>query len=362
MTTTTIEVKTTRQTGRTELPDPANIEFGQLFTPHWFLTEFEGGQWRNPRVEPLRGIELHPAANVLQYAQGIIEGMKGYRRQDGRIALFRPLENAKRFAGSAERMGMPPVELDLFVDAVRTLVATERNYIPREPGTLYLRPTMIASEACIGVRSANEFLFYVIALPAGAYFKGVERPPGCVSVYVAETTSRAAPGGTGCVKATANYAISLKTITDARHAGCAQVLFLSACGTRQVEEMGGMNVFFIENETLLTPPLGDTILPGITRDSVITLARSLGHQVREQPLNVDELAGGIESGRVTEGFACGTAATIVGISNLAFETGRRITIGNGTTGRVTSKLYQALQDIQFGRAEDKWGWTEIVDI
>ena len=192
MTTTTIEVKTTRSTGNTELPDPANIEFGKLFTPHWFVTEYDGGQWHSPRVEPLRKIELHPAAEVFQYAQGIIEGMKAYRWADGRIALFRPMENAKRFAGSAERMGMPPADLDLFVEAVRTLVAVERNYIPQEPGTLYLRPTMIASEACIGVRSATEFLFYVVALPTGAYFKGVQQPPGCVSVCVAETTSRAA--------------------------------------------------------------------------------------------------------------------------------------------------------------------------
>jgi branched-chain amino acid aminotransferase len=355
MITTSIDVTVRPSAGPTL--DPKRIEFGKTFTPNWFVTEFLNGEWQNPRVEPLRSLELHPAAEIFQYGQGIIEGLKAHRWSDGRIALFRPRDNAERFVRSAIRMDMPPVPPELFVEALKALVSVERNFVPPEPGTLYLRPTMIASEPCIGVRSAHEFMFYIIALPAGEYFRDGGRPPGSVSVYVAERTSRAAPGGTGNVKAVANYAISLKTITEAKAKGCAQVLFLNACGSRLIEEMGGMNVFFLDDEGLLTPPLTDTILPGITRESIISLAAELGIPVRQTPIGIDELCERILQGKVTEGFACGTAATIVGIGELVFETGRKVVLGAGRSGPVTAKLYDALQGIQFGRHPDKRGWT-----
>jgi branched-chain amino acid aminotransferase len=341
--------------------DPAKLEYGKNFSPNWFVAEYRNGVWQNARVEPLHNISLHPAAIVLHYAQSIFEGMKAYRWADGRVALFRPEENARRFARSAVRMAMPPVDPDFFVEAVSALVHTDAAWTPHEPGSLYLRPTLIGIEPCIGVRSSHEFLFFVLALPSGAYFK--EAGPsgvGTVTVFVAESTSRAAHGGTGDVKASANYAISLKTIEEAKKLGCSQVLFLDSSGNRQVEELGGMNVFFVEKDRLVTPNLHGTTLPGITRDSVIQVARDLGMNVVEGPVDIDEAAARVDSGEITEVFACGTAAVISGIKELRFETGRHLMIGDGHPGPVTSRLNTALQGIQFGRVEDRHGWVRIV--
>lgn len=341
--------------------DPAKLEFGKTFAPDWFVSEYHNGSWQNARVEPSHNISLHPAAIVLHYGQSIFEGMKAYRWANGKVALFRPKDNARRFNRSAERMAMPQVDVDFFVEAVKSLVRTDAEWTPREPGSLYIRPTMMGTEACIGVRASHDFLFFVIALPSGAYFKGTDaNTVSCVTVYVAETTSRAAHGGTGDVKASANYAISLHTIEEGKKKGCSQVLFLDSNGKREVEELGGMNVFFVEGETLYTPNLHDTILPGITRDSVIQVARDLGLQVHEGPVNIDEAAEKIESGRITEVFACGTAAVVIGIDHLVFETGRKLTIGKGLAGSVTQKLNYELQGIQFGRLPDRHGWTDVV--
>jgi branched-chain amino acid aminotransferase len=341
--------------------DPSKLEFGKTFAPDWFVSEYRNGTWQNARVEPSHNISLHPAAIVLHYGQSIFEGMKAYRWANGKIALFRPKDNARRFARSAERMSMPQVDVDFFVDAVKGLVRTDAEWTPREPGSLYIRPTMMGTEACIGVRASHEFLFFVIALPSGAYFKETDaNSVGCVKVYVAETTSRAAQGGTGDVKASANYAISLHTIEEGKHKGCSQVLFLDSNGKRQVEELGGMNVFFVENNMLYTPDLHDTILPGITRDSVIQVARDLGIAVHEGPINIDEAAEKMQSGRITEAFACGTAAVVIGINELLFETGKHVVIGGGVAGEITRKLNFELQGIQFGRLPDRHGWTDLV--
>jgi branched-chain amino acid aminotransferase len=341
--------------------EPTKLEFGKTFAPDWFVSEYRGGAWQNARVEPFHNISLHPAAIVLHYGQSIFEGMKAYRWQNGKVALFRSKDNARRFARSAERMSMPQVDVDFFVEAVKALVKTDASFTPREPGSLYIRPTMMGTEACIGVRASHEFLFFVIALPSGAYFKETDaNTVSCVKVYVAETSSRAAHGGTGDVKASANYAISLHTIEEGKHKGCSQVLFLDSNGKRQVEELGGMNVFFVEKDVLYTPNLHDTILPGITRDSVIQVARDLGLTVHEQPINIDEATEKIQSGRMTEAFACGTAAVVIGISELLFESGKKIVIGGGVAGEITRKLNYELQGIQFGRLPDRHGWTEIV--
>ncbi|HTA47644.1 MAG TPA: branched-chain amino acid aminotransferase [Bryobacteraceae bacterium] len=341
--------------------DPARLEFGKTFAPDWFVSEYRNGHWQNSRVEPLHNISLHPAAIVFHYGQSIFEGMKAYRWPNGKVALFRPLDNARRFARSAERMAMPPVDPEFFVEAIKALVRADIDWIPREPGSLYIRPTMMGTETAIGVHASNEFLFFVLVLPSGAYFK--ETGPsatGTVTVYVAETSSRAATGGTGDVKASANYAISLHTIEEGKKQHCSQVLFLDSNGHREVEELGGMNVFFVEKKTLYTPPLQGTILPGITRDSVIRVARDLGLKVEETPVQIDEAADKIRDGRVTEVFACGTAAVVVGIKELVFETGRRLIIGDGTSGEITRKLNSELQGIQFGRIADRHGWIELL--
>jgi len=341
--------------------DPAKLEFGKHFSPDWFVSEYRNGSWQNARVEPSHNISLHPAAIVLHYGQSIFEGMKAYRWANGKVALFRPKENAKRFARSAERMAMPRVDVDFFVEAVKALVRTDAAFVPSEPGSLYIRPTMMGTEACIGVRASHEVLFFIITLPSGAYFAGTNaNTVGSVRVYVAETSSRAAHGGTGDVKASANYAISLHTIEEGKRQGCSQVLFLDSGGKRQVEELGGMNVFFVENGTLVTPPLHDTILPGITRDSVMQVARDLGIAVRETPIQIDEAAEKIQAGTISEVFACGTAAVVIGIDEFLFESGRRLTIGKGVAGEITTKLNQELQGIQFGRLPDRHGWMTVI--
>jgi branched-chain amino acid aminotransferase len=341
--------------------DPAKLEFGKTFAPDWFVSEYRNGLWQNSRVEPVHNISLHPAAIVFHYGQSIFEGMKAYRWANGKIALFRPKDNARRFARSAGRMAMPPIEPGFFVEALKALVRTDIEWIPREPGTLYIRPTMMGTETAIGVHASNEFLFFILALPSGAYFRETGAGSvGTVAVYVAETTSRASQGGTGDVKASANYAISLRTIEEGKKHGCSQVLFLDSNGHREVEELGGMNVFFVEKNTLYTPPLHGTILPGITRDSVIQVANDLGLTVAETPIRIDEAARKIEAGQVTEVFACGTAAVVVGIKELIFETGRRLVIGNGAAGEVTRKLNSELQGIQFGRIPDRHGWIETL--
>jgi branched-chain amino acid aminotransferase len=341
--------------------DPARLEFGRTFAPDWFVSEYRNGFWQNSRVEPVHDISLHPAAIVFHYGQSIFEGMKAYRWANGKIALFRPMDNARRFMRSAERMAMPTVDPEFFVEALKALVRTDADWIPHEPGTLYIRPTMIGTETAIGVHASREFLFYILVLPSGAYFK--ETGPaatGTVAVYVAETSSRAAAGGTGDVKASANYAISLHTIEEGQKHGCSQVLFLDSTGRREVEELGGMNVFFVEKDTLYTPPLHGTILPGVTRDSVIHVARDLGLKVKETPIRIDDAAQRLQSGQMTEVFACGTAAVVVGIKELVFESGRRVPIGHGGSGEVTRKLNAELQGIQFGRMPDRHGWIELL--
>jgi branched-chain amino acid aminotransferase len=337
--------------------DPAKLEFGKTFAPDWFAADYHDGAWKNARVEALHNLSLSPAAVVLHYAQSIFEGMKAYRWANGKAVLFRPADNARRFARSARRMAMPPVDEEFFVEAVKALVKTDSQWIPSEPGSLYIRPTMLGTEASIGVHASHEFLFFVLALPSGGYFK--EAAPGevgTVTVFVAETTTRAAQGGTGDVKAAANYAISLRTIEEAKKCGCSQVLFLDPLGKRTVEELGGMNVFFVEKDKLYTPPLHDTILAGITRDSVIQVARDLGIAVEETPIQIDEAAAKIRSGRMTEVFACGTAAVVIGIKELMFESGARLTIGNGAAGEITRRLNTELQGIQFGHVADRHGW------
>jgi branched-chain amino acid aminotransferase len=258
-------------------------------------------------------------------------------------------------------MAMPAIDPDFFVEAVKALAQSEKEWIPREPGSLYLRPTMIGTQAAIGVHASNEFLFFILALPSGAYFKEAGASGvGSVAVFVAETSSRSAVGGTGGVKASANYAISLLTVEEGRKRGCSQVLFLDSTGKRQVEELGGMNVFFVEGKKLTTPPLNDTILPGITRDSLIRLAGDLGYEVEEKPVQIDDAAAKIQSGQVTEVFACGTAAVVVGIREFLFESGKRLPIGDGGPGEVTRRLYTELQGIQFGRITDRHHWMQTL--
>ncbi len=333
--------------------------FGKVFTDHMVVARYTAGRgWHDAQLQAREAIPLDPAAAVLHYAQEIFEGLKAYRTSEGGAALFRPEANARRFARSAERMAMAPFPEDAFVEAMRLLVRADRGWIPdTADGSLYLRPFMIASEAFLGVKPASEYLFLTIASAVGSYFKD---PNGTVTVWVSEHFTRAAPGGTGAAKCGGNYAASLAAQAEAARHGCEQVVFLDATGRRTIEELGGMNVFFVfEDGTLLTPPLSDSILPGITRDSVITLAREAGLSVREAPYTIDAWRADVRAGRLTEAFACGTAAVITPIGTVK---GREdsFAIGDATAGPVARRLRALLVDIQRGTADDAHGWFQKV--
>ena len=329
--------------------------FGRVFTDHVVVVRYaEGRGWHDARVQARAPFEIDPASAVLHYAQEIFEGLKAYRLKDGGTALFRPQANARRFRASAERLAMPPLPEPLFLESLRQLVGIDREWIPEaEGGSLYLRPFMFASEVFLGVRPAREYLYVVIASSVGAYFKGASS----VTLWVSQDFSRAAPGGTGAAKCGGNYAASLQAQAEATREGCDQVVFLDAAERRWVEELGGMNIFFaFDDGSLLTPPLG-TILPGITRDSVIALARARGLAVREERYAIDQWRADAASGRLVEAFACGTAAVITSIGRVRSAEGE-FTIGGGGGGQVTESLRTSLVEIQRGLAPDPHGWVE----
>jgi len=352
----------------TRIPHPAPVPgasrdqaiadpgFGKVFTDHMVSIDWEEGRgWHNATLGPRGPLTLDPAAAVLHYAQEIFEGLKAYRLADGTMALFRPDENARRFNASADRMAMPHLPEDLFVESVRQLVLADKAWFPPvDGGSLYLRPFMFASEAFLGVRPAKQYKFLVISSPAGNYFKsGVP----AVSIWVSQDYTRAAPGGTGAAKCGGNYAASLVPHARAVARGFDQVCFLDAAEHRWVEELGGMNVFFaFDDGTLVTPPLTGTILPGITRESLITLAREDGLEVREERYNIDQWKNDAESGRLVECFACGTAAVVTPIGKVASQDGE-FTVGSGGPGQLTTKLRERLVAIQRGTAEDRHGWV-----
>ncbi len=336
------------------LVDPG---FGRVFTDHMSIVRYNQAKgWHGARVESRANFPLDPAAAVLHYAQEIFEGLKAYQRDDGGVNLFRPDANARRFSNSAERMAMMPLPEPMFIEAVEQLVRIDRAWIPGGEGSLYLRPFMIANEVFLGVKPSAEYIFAVIASPVGSYFKGGPAP---VSIWVSENYTRAAIGGTGAVKCGGNYAASLRAQAEAIDHGCDQVVFLDAVERRYIEELGGMNIFFVfDDGSLLTPPLG-TILPGITRDSIIALARDTGTRVREETYSIDQWRANAASGKLKEAFACGTAAVISPIGKVCSATGDFL-IGNGAGGPVATGLRKQLVDIQYGRAADPHNWIRKV--
>ena len=350
----------------TTLPHPApmpaaerdealkNPGFGTLFSDHMVTVDYsEAAGWHNATIGPRSPISLDPAASVLHYAQEIFEGMKAYKHADGSMALFRPEENARRFNASADRMAMPHVPEELFIEAVTALVRKDRDWFPTVAGgALYLRPFMIATEAFLGVRPAKEYKFIVIASPAGNYFKS---GAPAVSLWISDYT-RAAPGGTGAAKCGGNYAASLVPTREAFARGHDQVLFLDAVEKKWIEELGGMNLFFVmEDGSVITPPLTGTILPGITRNSLIQLLREEGLTVREELYSIDQWQADAQSGKLLETMACGTAAVVTPVGKVSGEN-REFTIGSGGPGQITSKIREKLVGIQQGSVEDTHGW------
>jgi branched-chain amino acid aminotransferase len=336
------------------LVDPG---FGRIFTDHMALVRYSQAKgWHDARLESRANFPLDPATAVLHYAQEIFEGLKAYKREDGGVNLFRPDANARRFRNSAERMAMAPLPEPVFIEAVEQLVRADRAWIPGGEGSLYLRPFMIASEVFLGVKPSAEYIFAVIASPVGSYFKGGPAP---VSIWVSENYTRAAIGGTGAVKCGGNYAASLRAQAEAIDHGCDQVVFLDAVERRYIEELGGMNIFFaFDDGSLSTPPLG-TILPGITRDSIITLMKASGAHVREEAYTIDQWRSDAASGKLKEAFACGTAAVISPIGKVCSASGDFL-ISGGAAGPVAMGLRKKLVDIQYGRAADPHNWIRKV--
>lgn len=338
----------------------ANPVFGRVFTDHMVTIRYTEGQgWHSATIGPRGPLTLDPATAVLHYAQEIFEGLKAYPAQGCVATLFRPEANAKRFQDSAERLAMPKLPTELFLESIRRIVRADRDWIPKMAGgSLYLRPFMFASEVFLGVKPAAEYLYLVIASPAGAYFKG---GAPAVSLWVSRDYSRAGPGGTGAAKCGGNYASSLIAQQEAIAEGCDQVIFLDTAEHRWIEELGGMNTFFVfDDGTLVTPPLTGTILPGITRDSILTLASEAGLTVREAPYAIDQWQADARSGRLREAFACGTAAVVTPIGRVRGE-GLDFTIGNGGPGMVTEQLRDRLVAIQRGTAPDPHHWVERID-
>lgn len=339
------------------LEDPG---FGRVFTDHMAIIEYdEANGWHDARITARAPFTMDPAAPVLHYAQEIFEGLKAYRRPGGGAALFRPSANARRLAKSAIRMAMPPLPEEMFLESVRGLVRADREWIPKsEDGTLYLRPFMIANGAFLGMRPSTEFIYAVIASSVESLL--AKNAPS-MSLWVTREYVRAAPGGTGEAKCGGNYAGSLIAQAEAVRQGCDQVVFLDAMERRWVEELGGMNVFFVfDDGSIQTPPLDGTILHGITRDSLLVLARDMGLTVREENYSIEQWKADAQSGRLTEAFACGTAAVVTPIGRVKGVDGQ-FTIGGQSMGPLTMRLRSALVDIQRGNAPDPYGWVELVD-
>jgi len=334
--------------------------FGTVFTDHiakatWTL---DGG-WGDHRVEPFADLTLHPAALVLHYGQQVFEGLKAYRWADGSVHLFRPERNAARLAASARRLALPELSAQDFLASIEALLSVDSAWVPGEPETsLYLRPTLIGTEPCLGVRPSLTVEYMLLASPVGAYFAGGVKP---VSIWVAQGFHRAGAGGTGQAKTAGNYAASMLPQQQAQDNGCGQVLFLDAREDKYIEELGGMNVFAVfADGTVATPRVTGTILEGVTRDSIIDLLRDSGREVVERDIELEELRAGVSRDEIVELFACGTAAVVTPVARLVspdFD----LTVGEGDPGEVTMSVRERLTGIQYGRVEDAFGWMRAVN-
>ncbi|MCL1881595.1 MAG: branched-chain amino acid aminotransferase [Oscillospiraceae bacterium] len=346
--------------------DETQLQFGRIFTDHMFIMEYEESRgWHSPRIQPFGDITLSPAAMVLHYSQEIFEGLKAYRRPDGEIQLFRPKENFKRLNVSAERSVIPNIDVDFALKALCELIRIDEDWVPRSEGaSLYLRPYIIATDPFLGVRPSNKYLFMIIMSPVGAYYPNGLNP---VSIAVEEEYVRAIKGGMGFAKAGGNYAASLMGQKKAQSEGYEQVLWLDGVERKYIEEVGSMNVFLIvENSNgrageleVITPELSGSILPGITRMSVIELCRKWGLKVTERKISADEVFQLYDTGKLKEIFGTGTAVAISPVGTLK-KSGRVITINDGKIGEVSQKLYSTLTGIQYGKIPDDMGWTKAI--
>jgi branched-chain amino acid aminotransferase len=348
-------IRITRATTRKPRPRDHELGFGTVFTDHMFVADFQEEKgWYDPRIEPYAPITLEPAAAVLHYAQAVFDGLKAFRGTDGRVRLFRPQKHVERMNGSARRLRIPELDPDLALRSLVELVRLDQDWVPASVGTaLYIRPTIIASEPFLGVRPAKSYLYFVILSPVGSYYKEGMNP---VRIRVEDRYVRAVDGGVGGAKTGGNYAASLLAAEEAHAAGFTQVLWLDGRERRYLDEVGTMNFMLRIGDEVWTPPLTGTILPGVTRDSALTLLRDWGVRVSERPIAIDEVVAAARQGTLREAWGTGTAAVISPVGELAYK-GERFVVNDGKTGELTQRLYDAIVDIQYARAADARGWT-----
>ncbi|MBI5557218.1 MAG: branched-chain amino acid aminotransferase [Deltaproteobacteria bacterium] len=336
-------------------PDGKSLGFGAIFTDHMFVMEYDAGQgWHAARITGYQNFSLDPAAMVLHYGQAIFEGLKAYRGENNQIFLFRPKDNLERMNKSASRMCMPAFNVDEVFAALQALLRTEQEWVPAAKGaSLYIRPTMVATEAGLGVRPAKKYLFFIILTPVGAYYPEGFNP---VKIFVTDKYVRAVPGGVGTAKTAGNYAASIMAAVEAQQQGFTQVLWLDAIHRKYVEEVGTMNIFFVIGDEIITPPLGGSILAGITRDSVIQLLKDWGRKVVERQISIDEVFEASSEGRLHEVVGTGTAAVISPVGSLFYK-GNTCSVNHGQTGELAMRLFNELQDIQRGLLAESHGWV-----
>ena len=338
--------------------DESRLGFGDIFTDHIFLMDYEKGkEWFNPRIEPYGNLSIDPAAMSIHYGQEIFEGLKSYFGKDNGLYLFRARDNFKRLNRSATRLCMPEVDIDLAMEGMKKLILLDREWMPRSHGTsLYIRPTMLATERHLGVRPANNYLFFIILSPVGAYYKGGLNP---VKIYVEDKYNRASTGGTGNIKTAGNYAASLLAAEEAKKKGFTQVLWLDAAEGKYIEEVGTMNMFFVIEDEVITAPLTGSILAGITRDSVIHMVKDYGIKISERSLAIDEVISAAKNGKLKEAFGTGTAAIISPVGQMTYK-GEDYIVADGKMGELSQRLYNEIVAIQYAEKADPYGWREKI--
>ena len=350
-----MEIKITKAPVLKEKPDSSSLGFGKIFTDHMFLMDWNNEKgWYNARIVPFENLSIHPASTVLHYGSEIFEGLKAYRKADGKVQMFRPLENIRRMNNSAERLCLPQIPEDLALKALETFVSLEQDWTPAAEGTsLYLRPFMFGNDESLGVHAVHNATYAIIASPVGSYYAEGINP---VKIMIEDEDVRAVRGGTGYAKCGGNYAASNRAGERAAKQGYSQVLWLDGVERKYIEEVGAMNVMFRIGDEIVTPMLSGSILPGITRKSCIEVLKDKGFKVSERLLSVDELGEALKNGPLKEAWGCGTAAVVSPIGELCYK-GTKYPINNGEIGEITQMLYDTLTGIQWGKIEDTYGWT-----
>ena len=350
-----MDIRIERTATPAQKPDSTKLGFGRYFTDHMFIMDYTPDKgWHDVRIVPFANISLHPAATVFHYGAEIFEGMKAYRREDGTVQLFRPMENVKRMNSSADRLCLPLLDEEDALEAIKKFVEVEQDWVPSNPGTsLYLRPFLFGCDEQLGLHTLQNAMFVIIASPVGSYYAAGINP---VKIMIETEDVRAVKGGTGYTKCGGNYAASNRAGARAEANGYSQVLWLDGVHRKYIEEVGAMNVMFRIGDEIVTPDLSGSILPGITRKSCLEVLRNEGYKVSERRLSVDELVEAMENGTLREAWGCGTAAVVSPIGELAYQ-GKKYTVNNFEIGEVTQHLYNTLTGIQWGKIDDSYGWT-----